>query len=157
MAEQIDIIDETGRLEERHLTLVHELLSTAYEVKGIDPDSEVSVTFTGNEEIRELNRDYRGLDKATDVLSFALNDGEEENVHFEEAEEIPDLLGDIIISVDRAREQAEEYGHTFERELGFLAVHGFLHLIGYDHQNEAEEKEMFSLQEEILKQHDLKK
>ncbi|PYZ98683.1 rRNA maturation RNase YbeY [Alteribacter lacisalsi] len=157
MADQMELIDETGGLDEHHLDLVRNVLVTAYEVKELEPSAELSVTFTGNEEIRELNREYRGIDKATDVLSFALNDGEEEIHHHDGEDEIPDLLGDIVISVDKAREQAEEYGHSFERELGFLAVHGFLHLIGYVHQTAEEEQEMFALQEEILKQHDLKK
>ncbi|WP_096434608.1 rRNA maturation RNase YbeY [Alteribacter populi] len=158
MAKQIDLIDETEELSEGHLHLVRNVLETAYDVKSVDAKTEVSVTFVDDLQIQELNRDYRNIDRATDVLSFALNEGEEETVHYDEAEgEAPELLGDIIISVQTAKAQAEEYGHTFERELGFLAVHGFLHLIGYDHQSEEEEIEMFELQEEILKQHDLKK
>lgn len=79
-------------------------------------------------------------------------------IFFEEEDfPIPRLLGDIFISLDRTKEQAKDYGHSFERELGFLVVHGFLHLNGYDHQTEAEEKEMFALQEKILKEHGLER
>lgn len=121
-----------------------------------DVQGEVVVTLVTNERIHELNRDYRGVDRPTDVLSFAMNEqGEGEmEIFFDESEadEIPNMLGDIIISVQKAREQAEDYGHSFERELGFLAVHGFLHLLGYDHGTPEEEKEMFSRQEKVLEQ-----
>ncbi|MBM7097104.1 rRNA maturation RNase YbeY [Bacillus sp. H-16] len=157
MDKEIVLVDETEELSDVHVKLVRSVLETAYDVKEVNHEAEVSVTFVTDEKIHELNRDYRGIDRPTDVLSFALNEGEDEFPLFEEGEVVPDLLGDIVISVQKAREQAEEYGHTFERELGFLAVHGFLHLIGYDHQTEEEEQEMFKLQEEILKQHDLKK
>ncbi len=115
---------------------------------------EVVVTLVNNERIHELNREYRGVDRPTDVLSFAMNEeGEGEMDIFldeDEIDEFPNMLGDIIISLPKAQEQAQEYGHSLERELGFLAVHGFLHLLGYDHGTEEEEKEMFSRQEEIL-------
>jgi probable rRNA maturation factor len=117
-------------------------------------DGEVVVTLVTNERIHELNREYRGVDRPTDVLSFAMNEaGEEEMDIFieeDEFEDYPNMLGDIVISLPKAQEQAEEYGHSLERELGFLAVHGFLHLIGYDHGTAEEEKEMFSRQEEVL-------
>ncbi|WP_026689204.1 rRNA maturation RNase YbeY [Alteribacter aurantiacus] len=157
MDKQIHVVDETEELSQNHLDLVQSVLETAYEVRDVNPESEVSVTIVTDEEIHQLNRDYRGIDRPTDVLSFALNEGEDEGPHFEDGEGVPELLGDIIISVQKAREQAEEYGHTFERELGFLAVHGFLHLIGFDHQSDEEEKEMLAVQEEILNEHDLKK
>src|SRR5699024_8199006 len=100
----------------------------------------------------------------TDVISFAIEDNDEEDfaVFFdsefmEEEVQIPRLLGDLFISIDKAEDQAEAFGHSLERELGFLTVHGFLHLNGYDHQTEAEEKEMFSLQEEILEENGLER
>lgn len=115
---------------------------------------EVVVTLVTDERIHELNRDYRGVDRPTDVLSFAMNEsGEEEPEIFleeEELDEYPNMLGDIIISVPKAIAQANDYGHSFEREICFLAVHGFLHLLGYDHGSEEEEKAMFSRQEEVL-------
>ena len=127
----------------------------------LSPDTEMSVTFMNNAEIREINRDYRNKDQATDVISFALEDeGEGElAVIFDEDEDfdLPRNLGDIMISVERAKEQAEEYGHSFDRELGFLAVHGFLHLNGYDHMTPEDEKEMFTLQEDILTAYGLKR
>ena len=130
------------------------ILHKAGESEGIT-EGEVALTFVDNETIRELNRTYRGLDKPTDVLSFAMSEQTEDEpeIVYDEAEDaFPEgnLLGDIIISVERAKEQCEEYGHSLEREIGFLFVHGFLHLIGYDHQDEPSEKEMFAKQESIL-------
>ncbi|WP_078597217.1 rRNA maturation RNase YbeY [Evansella clarkii] len=151
---QTGLIDETGKLHEDMLNLVADVLDTAMKMEGIKENSELSVTFVNNEQIQELNRDYRGKDEPTDVLSFALNEGEDDEVA---VEGMPDLLGDIVISVPRAEQQAEEYGHDIKRELCFLAVHGFLHLLGYDHGDEAQEKSMFSRQEEILEKHGLKK
>jgi probable rRNA maturation factor len=150
---EIDITDETGRLTEEQLNLVSEVLQTAFSREEKLPGAEVSVTFVGDENIQTLNRDYRNKDQVTDVLSFALNEGEEEII----GADIPDVMGDIIISADRAKAQAEEYGHSFEREICFLAVHGFLHLSGYVHDNEKEEKQMFTRQEEILRTHGIEK
>jgi probable rRNA maturation factor len=111
---------------------------------------EVALTFVNDEEIRQLNKDYRDIDRPTDVLSFPMReDGDNEPDH-EQFSDLPELLGDIIISASRAREQSEEYGHSIDREIGFLFVHGFLHLIGYDHHDETSEKLMFSKQESIL-------
>ncbi|MBE6160020.1 MAG: rRNA maturation RNase YbeY [Lactobacillales bacterium] len=107
-------------------------------------DIEFNVILTNNEYIHELNKEYRNIDRETDVITFALED----DLSFPEMENR--VLGDIYISIDKARTQAEEYGHSFKRELCFLAVHGFLHLLGYDHMVEEEEKIMFNLQEEIL-------
>jgi probable rRNA maturation factor len=141
---------------------LEELLRLAGEMEGIT-EGEVALSFVDDEAIHELNKQYRGIDKPTDVLSFAMSEaGEDEiEIHYDQSlEDEPDVegeedsfiepLGDIIISVPRAIEQAEDYGHSVERELGFLFVHGFLHLIGYDHQSEEEEKSMFAKQEEIL-------
>lgn len=145
----IDFLDETNEVKEEHIVLVEKLLQHAAKVEGIEEGSEVSITFVTNEAIHEINREYRDKDQPTDVISFALEEMGEGEVQII-GEGIPRVLGDIIISTDRTREQAEEYGHSFERELGFLAVHGFLHLLGYDHMNEADEKEMFGKQDEIL-------
>jgi probable rRNA maturation factor len=93
--------------------------------------------------------EYRGKDYPTDVISFALEEITEEEVPII-GEDVPRVLGDIIVSVPKAVSQAEEYGHSFEREIGFLIVHGFLHLLGYDHMEKADEQEMFALQEDIL-------
>ncbi len=121
---------------------------------------EVSLLLVNNEEIRQLNRDYRGKDKATDVLSFPMLelDPLDESSYHETLEQYVDagtgelVLGDIVISVEMAIEQAKEYGHSIERELAFLMIHGLLHLLGYDHEkDEQNEQVMFKRQEDILK------
>ena len=108
----------------------------------------ISVSLVDNDFIHEMNRDYRGIDRPTDVISFAFLDNEDRETLYKSKE--PVCLGDIYISVDKAREQAAEYGHSIKRELSFLFVHGLLHLLGYDHMNEADEAVMFKLQDEIL-------
>nr|WP_246596228.1 rRNA maturation RNase YbeY [Bacillus alkalicola] len=134
------------------------VIKTAMTMENVVENAEVSVTFVDDERIQSINKEFRGLDKPTDVLSFALNEGENDipDIPLDD-ETIPELLGDIIISVPRAEAQAKEYGHSFEREINFLLVHGFLHLLGYDHGSEEEEKKMFARQEEILEEHGLKK
>ena len=107
-------------------------------------DVEFNIILVDNDYIHKINKEYRGIDRETDVISFALEDDET----FPEME--TKILGDIYISIDKAKSQAEEYGHSFKRELCFLAVHGFLHINGYDHMNPEDEKVMFGLQEEIL-------
>ena len=108
----------------------------------------MSVTFVDKEEIQELNRDFRNKDSVTDVLSFPTLDEESEIVPFDN-EAI--ALGDVIICADRCKEQAEEYGHSLEREVAYLTIHSVLHLLGYDHMNEDEEKIMTEKQKEIIK------
>ena len=120
----------------------------------IDP-AEVSVTFVDNEQIRELNAEYRNKDSATDVLSFPLGENGEYDVNMETGAL---LLGDIIISVPRAIEQAEMYGHSLRREIGFLTVHSMLHLLGYDHENEGiEAVRMREKEEQVLNKLGLKR
>ncbi|HBI03695.1 MAG TPA: rRNA maturation RNase YbeY [Paenibacillaceae bacterium] len=150
MSVDIEFVQELENpVGEDLLELMEQVLMTAAQMEEVT--GEVVVTLVDNERIQELNRDYRGIDRATDVLSFAMNEsGEDEPEIIFEDMEAPNMLGDIIISVPRAMEQASEYGHTLEREMGFLSIHGFLHLLGYDHQDEEEEKEMFGRQEEIL-------
>ncbi len=150
---EIDIYDETKLLSDEQINLVENLLNFVARQENIVKDSEVSVTFVNNEEIQKLNKEYRNKDTATDVISFALNDDDSDIF----AEAIPNLLGDIIISFEKTVQQAEDYGHSINRELGFLVVHGFLHLLGYDHQNEVDEKVMFSRQEELLTAYGLQK
>ncbi len=133
---------------------IRRCLEKAAELEEVS--GEVVVSLVTNERIHELNRDYRGVDRPTDVLSFALNEGGEEEPEIfleeDELDKYPNMLGDIIISVPKAIAQADDYGHSFEREICFLAVHGFLHLLGYDHGSEEEEKAMFSRQEEVLQE-----
>ncbi|TXC89987.1 rRNA maturation RNase YbeY [Metabacillus litoralis] len=152
----IDSIDETSELTEEQVKTVEDLLQFAAETENVKHDAEVSVTFVTNERIQEVNREFRDKDQPTDVISFALEEmgeGELEIIGLDQ----PPMLGDIIISIQRAKEQAEEYGHSFIRELGFLACHGFLHLLGYDHMNEQDEKEMFTKQKDILNSYGLKR
>lgn len=111
-----------------------------------------NVIIVDNNYIHELNKEYRHIDRETDVITFALEDNQ--------GVVLPDrirVLGDIYISIDKAKSQAEEYGHTLTRELSFLAVHGFYHLLGYDHQNKEEEKIMFMKQEEVLEEYGIKR
>ncbi|SEI46297.1 rRNA maturation RNase YbeY [Bacillus thuringiensis] len=145
----IDFIDETEEVKEAYMSLIREVLEKAAQMENIEDGAEVSVTFVDNERIREINRDYRDKDQPTDVISFAMEEMGEGEMEIVGAE-MPRMLGDLIISIPRAKEQAEEYDHSFDRELGFLALHGFLHLLGYDHMTEEEEKEMFGRQKEIL-------
>lgn len=152
----IDSLDETNLLEENEISLIENILSFAARKLNVESGSEISITFVTNEKIQEINRDYRDKNQPTDVISFAMEELGEGEVKVVGANQ-PRILGDIIISVQRAKEQAEEYGHSFMRELGFLAVHGFLHLMGYDHESEEEEKIMFSLQRELLDEYGLKR
>ncbi|MEE3953350.1 rRNA maturation RNase YbeY [Peribacillus frigoritolerans] len=150
----IDFMDETNEVTEEAQQLVESILQFAARKENIEKDTELSVTFVDNDRIREINKEYRHKDSATDVISFALEEMGEDEVEIVGAE-MPRMLGDIIISIERTKEQAEEYGHSFDRELGFLALHGFLHLLGFDHMNEEDEKVMFTKQKEILEEYGL--
>jgi len=160
MSLQINWNNEQEELEisESLISLLETILQKAGELEGLE-EGDIDLTFVDNERIHELNRDFRGIDRPTDVLSFAMNETGEDEPEIiyeleegEDGEDIPNVLGDIIISVTRAQEQAIDYGHSLERELGFLFVHGFLHLLGYDHQDDASEAEMMSKQEHVLTQ-----
>ena len=119
------------------------------EFMGFIRDCDISVTVTDNIHIHELNREYRGVDRPTDVLSFPRYSFTADDMP--EEGPAPVVLGDIVISVERAKEQAVEYGHSFQREISFLTVHSVLHLLGYDHEvSEKAENEMFSLQDKIM-------
>lgn len=129
--------------------LVRRAILAALKYENVDYDTEISVVFTDNDGIRELNKEYRNIDRATDVLSFPLIDfrNGETSIDGETAE-----LGDIVLSLERAEEQSKEFGHSLKREISFLTVHSVLHLLGYDHEiSEEEEKLMFGKQEEIMK------
>jgi probable rRNA maturation factor len=176
MTLSLEWIDEreggAGSKEEQWMDILEKLLHIAGRREEIT-DGIVTLTLTDDKGIQELNRQYRGLDKPTDVLSFSLVEGEEPNIQFNDEYEASedgvegeqswadeadignpyaDLLGDIVISVPRAEAQAADYGHSLERELGFLFVHGFLHLLGYDHGDEELEREMFAKQDEVLQE-----
>lgn len=146
----IEIFNETNN-EIKELEKVKEVLIYATEKEKLNI-VEFNVIIVDNNYIHNLNKTYRNIDRETDVITFALDD--EDKV---KTEGDIDILGDIYISIDKAKEQAEEYGHTFLREITFLAVHGFYHLLGYDHMNEEEEKVMFQKQEEVLNECEIKR
>jgi len=158
MGLQLAWSNEQDKMEIRQelIDLLERVLQIAGQAEGIT-EGEVALTFVDDEAIHELNRDYRGIDRPTDVLSFAMNESLEEEPEIvyeleedEELDDMTDMLGDIIISVERAKAQSEKYGHSLEREIGFLFVHGFLHLLGYDHQDAVSEAEMMGKQEAAL-------
>ncbi|MCR1897860.1 rRNA maturation RNase YbeY [Irregularibacter muris] len=124
------------------------VINIALELEGVIVPVEVSISFVSNEEIQELNREYRNKNTPTDVLSFPLVEREDLDNMVQAQEEI--LLGDIIISISKALEQAEEYGHSFSRELSYLTVHGIYHLLGYDHMTQEEKKAMREKEEAVM-------
>ena len=127
--------------------LINSVIAESLRYEGVSDNCEISVTIVDNDEIHSINLKHRGIDSPTDVLSFPLIDFEKETLP-DDGSKI--YLGDIIISIEKAKEQAKEYGHSLDREIGFLTAHSMLHLLGYDHMVEDEEKIMFKKQEEIL-------
>ena len=146
---RIEIFNQVEE-EIKELDIVEKILLGALEKENIT-DSAFNLIIVDNEYIHSLNKTYRGIDRETDVITFALEDEDTVLVPMEEGRN----LGDIYISIDKARSQAEEYGHSFLRELAFLAVHGFYHLLGYDHMTKEEEAIMFKKQEEILEDYEI--
>lgn len=144
---KIEIFNQLDE-EIKELDTVEKVLLSAIKKEELD-DVTFNLIIVDNEYIHEINKTYRGIDRETDVITFALED--------EDSIIIPDdvgrNLGDIYISIDKARSQAEEYGHGLLRELSFLAVHGFYHLLGYDHMTPEDERVMFAKQEEVLKEY----
>lgn len=140
---EIEIFNETGeKIEE--IETMKQVIEKAIQHQKLEK-LEFSIIIVDNDKIKEINREYRKIDHVTDVITFALEDEKEMIVCSDTR-----VLGDIYISLDKAKEQAQEYQHSLKRELCFLAVHGFLHLLGYDHMNPEDEKVMFDLQKEIL-------
>nr|WP_237475763.1 rRNA maturation RNase YbeY [Virgibacillus massiliensis] len=129
--------------------MIQRLVTFAAEKEGITQEAEVSINFVSNKEIQEINRNYRQKNTPTDVISFAMQETGEGEIDIID-EDLPLLLGDIVISIEKAKEQAEEYNHSLERELGFLTIHGFLHLLGYDHMSKEDEQNMFAKQDQLL-------
>ena len=144
---KIEIFNQLDE-EINELETVEKVLLSAIEKEKLE-DVTFNLIIVDNEYIHELNRNYRGIDRETDVITFALEDEDSIIV----PEEVLRNLGDIYISIDKARMQAEEYGHGLLRELSFLAVHGFYHLLGFDHMNPEDEKVMFAKQEEVLEEY----
>ena len=123
-----------------------------FAIKKLDIENAIfNIIFVSNEEIHNINKEYRNIDRVTDVISFALEDNKD--IVYDDFR----LLGDIYIAIDVAYDQAVEYNHSREREVCFLATHGLLHLLGYDHMKEEDEKEMFGLQEELLDAYEIKR
>lgn len=128
---------------------IRSIAKTTLSLLKLDGVFDLSVTIVDDDTIHQYNREYRKTDRVTDVISFAFNDNLKDD-YIKITSNIPNMLGDIIISYPKAKAQAHEYGHTIYREMCFLFTHGFLHLLGYDHQNPKDEKEMFDLQDKVL-------
>lgn len=137
--------------EKTYETLLTSVVEAVLQQEGVCRKVDVSITFTTNEEIHRINREFRQVDRPTDVLSFPMYEREEiEMLRKPQELEIPETLGDIVLSVEKVEEQANEYGHSFERELAYLTVHGMLHLLGYDHMVEEEKMVMRAQEEAVL-------
>ena len=141
----ITIYNRTNQDVNTFQDLFDTIAASAEKRLDLPQDYELSVTFVRSRTIHTINRDYRGIDRPTDVISFAIRD----DMEFEMVEGMNDL-GDIFINIDYARKQAKQYGHSYQREIAFLFTHGMLHCLGYDHMKPEEEKVMFALQDEIL-------
>jgi len=141
--------EESILMEQREplAALLNQAIDEAIRMAEGPEEAEVSLMLVDDQRIHALNLEYRGVDRPTDVLSFALQEEVEEEPEIEEED---DMLGDIVISVERARDQAEEYGHSFQREIVYLAVHGTLHLLGFDHEEENDKQEMRMKEEEVM-------
>ena len=147
---KIEIFNQVDE-EIDELDTVSKVLDSAVKKENLDNVS-FNLIIVDNNYIHELNKNYRGIDRETDVITFALED--------EDSLVLPDeerILGDIYISIDKAKSQAEEYGHSLLRELSFLAVHGFYHLLGYDHMTKEDEEVMFRKQEEVLNEYGIRR
>ena len=142
------IIDSKKNNEKR---IIKNVVKTVLELENIKHDVDVFIMLTDNDEIHEINKEQRNVDRPTDVLSFPMFE-RDEIVSLKEAktDDIPEILGDIVISVPKVIEQAEEYGHSYERELAYLTAHGMLHLLGYDHMIEEEKKVMREHEEAVM-------
>ena len=135
-----------------HEVLIEKVIRKCFEEeKLLDTKLYVSITLTNPENIRKINKQYRNIDKETDVLSFPMFEKSEiENILMKKQANVEDVLGDIVISLERVYEQAKEYNHSFERELAYMLVHGFYHLMGYDHIEEKDKEQMRPKEEKIL-------
>jgi probable rRNA maturation factor len=146
------IIDQQNKVSynKELQNVITSVASAAGKLQNLPKKSEVSFLLVDDSYIQELNMIYRNQNQATDVLSFAMNELSDDEPDFDFSNEL-NVLGDIVISLERAESQSEEYGHSINRELGFLVAHGMLHLLGFDHETEAEEKVMRELEEKILR------
>lgn len=135
----------------KYLELIERVIGQAFKEEKIENiNLYIDIILTNPENIRKINNQYRNIDKETDVLSFPMFEKEEIENLKDKGNDIEEALGDIIISIKKVQEQAEEYGHSFERELAYMLIHGFYHLMGYDHMNEEEKKQMREKEEGVL-------
>lgn len=141
----LDDRQDFKKIDESLMAKIEQIMISCLNLEGYDEDYEVSLSFVTSDEIRDLNNTFRGIDKVTDVLSFPLLTDDEFDIEYEE-----ESLGDIVICIERAEEQAKEYGHSIEREICFLVCHSMLHLLGYDHMEEDEAKVMQAKEDEVL-------
>ena len=142
---EITLMNRTNQDVSVYASLFQKIAKSAEKILDLPEDYELSVTFVRSQTIHKINRDYRNVDRPTDVISFAIRDDEDDFISEEEKD-----LGDIFININYCKKQAKEYGHSYDREMGFLFTHGMLHCLGYDHMCEEYEKVMFSLQDQIL-------
>jgi len=140
-----DKIKYTAGLQE----VVTGVVEAVADMEKLPANAELSIVFVDNNFIQELNLNYRGENKPTDVLSFAMNEMTDGEPEFDFPDDV-NMLGDIVISLEQAKAQSEEYGHSLEREVGYLAVHGMLHLLGYDHETSEEKQKMRRREEQIM-------
>lgn len=152
MKENCEIIYKNLEKKQKYESTIKQVVDTCFKKEKLDKTNlYMSVTLTNPEEIEKLNRQYRNIDRPTDVLSFPMFEKDELDKKIQTNDfENEDILGDIVVSVDKVKEQAIEYGHSFERELSYMIVHGFYHLMGYDHIEENDKKVMRKKEENIL-------
>ncbi len=136
---------------EEYIELIEKVIGQAFSIEGINKlNLYINVILTNPENIRKANKEYRNIDKETDVLSFPMFEKNEIEIMLKNGNKIQEVLGDIVISISRVEEQAKEYGHSFEREFAYMLIHGFYHLMGYDHMTEDEKNEMREKEEGVL-------
>lgn len=153
---QIEFIDIEEDLS--YNKIIEKVIQEAFKEENLEElNLCVNIILTTPNNIRQINKKYRNIDKETDVLSFPMFQKEEINLMKENGNDILDILGDIVISIDRVKNQAQEYGHSFERELSYMVVHGFYHLMGYDHIEENQKKAMREKEEKLLNNLNIKR
>lgn len=153
-----EIVYQEIEEKKEYETIVKKVLTKCFQEEKLENTKLwITVTLTTPKNIQKINQTYRGIDKATDVLSFPMFEKDELAKKLQRQEETEDILGDIIISLEKVEEQAKQYGHSFERELSYMLVHGFYHLMGYDHIEEKDKKKMRPKEEKILAQLELKR
>lgn len=154
-----EIIYKEIEEKEEYEQIIQRVLEQCFKEENIENSKlYITITLTNPETIKKINTEYRNIERATDVLSFPMFEKDEldekiRNKNFE----YPDVLGDIVISIEKVEEQAKEYGHSFERELSYMVVHGFYHLMGYDHIKEEDKKQMRPKEEKILNDLEIKR